>query len=177
MSGVDIAIIGILLVAGYSGYKKGLILELIGIVAFVLAIVGGFKLLHIGMDYLSKMYDGFGNFLPFVAFLVLFVLILMLVNLLGKFIKGIIHLTPFGLVDNLGGAFVGMAKGAIALSILLWVMTSLNFNLPEGLTKSSSLLPIVSGFAGKASDVISSIFPSFKDFIKTLEELFDSFTS
>lgn len=177
MSGADIAILGILLVAGYSGYKKGLILELIGIVAFVLAIIGGFKLLQLGMDFLSKMYDGFGNFLPFVAFLALFVLILMLVNLLGKFIKGVVHLTPFGLVDNLGGALIGIVKGTLALSILLWVMTSLNFNLPEGLTKNSSLLPIVSGFAGKASDFISSIFPSFKDFIKTLEELFDNFTS
>ncbi len=177
MSTADIAISVILLIGAYSGYKKGLILELIGIVAFALAIVGGFKLLHVGMDFLSKMYDGFGNFLPFVAFLAVFVLILMLVNLLGKFIKSVIHLTPFGLVDNLGGALIGIAKGALALSILLWVMTSLNFNLPESFTKNSSILPVVSGFAGQASDFVSAIFPSFKDFMKTLEELFDSFTS
>ncbi len=177
MSAADIAILAILLIGAYSGYRKGLILELIGIVAFVLAIVGGFKLLHVGMDYLSKMYDGFGNFLPFVAFLALFVLILMLVNLLGKFLKRVIHLTPFGMVDNLAGALIGVVKGALALSILLWVMASLDFNLPESLTKDSRILPIVSKFAGQVSGFVSSIFPSFDNFIKTLEELFDSFTS
>ena len=36
--------------------------------------------------------------------------------------------------------------------------------------------PIVSGFAGQVSEFISSVFPSFDNFINTLEELFDSFT-
>ena len=177
MSTADIILLVILALGAYSGYKKGLILELIAIFAFVLAIIGGFKLLHVGMDYVSRVYEGFGNFLPFIAFMVLFVLIIILVNMIGKILKKIIDWTPFGVLDNLAGALIGVAKWALMLSILLWVMTSLKIDLPESFTKNSSVLPFVTGFSGQVGDFISTIFPSFENFITTLEELFESFTS
>ena len=152
-------------------------MELIAIVAFVLAIVGGFKLLHVGMDSISRVYDGFGSFLPFVAFLVLFVAIIIIVNMAGNALKKIIDWTPFGIIDNIAGALVGIVKWALMLSIILWVMSSLNINLPDFLTENSKIMPYVSAFAGRVSDFISTIFPSFENFIGTLEELFESFTS
>lgn len=177
MSTADIIIIVILILGAYSGFKKGLILELIAIAAFILAILGGFKLLHTGMDYVSRAYDGFGNFLPFVAFLVLFILILIVVNMIGKILKKIIDWTPLGVVDNLAGALLGVAKWALALSILLWVMTGLNIHMPEYFTRNSRIMPFITGFAGQVGDFIATIFPSFDNFITTLEELFESFTS
>ena len=177
MSTIDFILIIILLLGAYSGYKKGLILELIGIFAFVLAIFGGFKLLHTGMDYVSRMYEGFGNLLPFVAFMVLFILILIVVNMVGKLLKRVIDWTPFGVLDNLAGAVIGIAKWALALSILLWVMSGLNINFPEKFTENSSVMPLISGFSTQVGNFISTIFPSFDSFINTLEELFESFTS
>jgi len=177
LSITDIIILIILALGAYSGYKKGLILELIAIIAFILAIIGGFKLLHVGMEYVSKVYEGFGNFLPFVAFLVLFVLILIVVNMAGQVLKKIIDWTPLGVMDNVAGAIVGVAKWALLLSIVLWVMTSLSLTLPDSLTENSRVLPIITGFAGQVSNFISTIFPSFENFISTLEELFESFTS
>ncbi len=177
MSAADIIIIIFLALGAYSGFKKGLIVEIISILAFVLAIIGGFKLLHIGMEYASKAYDGFGSFLPFVAFLALFVLILLVVNLIGKILKNIIDWTPLGVLDNFAGALIGIAKWALGLSIFLWVMSALSINLPDFATNNSKILPYISGFATKVGSYISSIFPSFDSFIKTLKELFESFTS
>lgn len=177
MSAVDIVLLIMLLLGAYSGYKKGLILELIAIIAFILAIIGGFKLLHVGMEYIAKMYDGFGSLLPFVAFLVLFVLILILVNMVGKMLKKVIDWTPFGVLDNLAGALIGIAKWALAISILLWVMDGLHINLPDKFTDNSKVLPVISGFATSVGNFIATIFPSFDNFIQTLKELFQSFTS
>ncbi len=177
MSTADIIIIVFLILGAYSGFKKGLILELIAIAAFILAILGGFKLLHFGMEYISKMYDGFGNLLPFVAFIVLFVLILIVVNMIGKILKKLIDWTPLGILDNFAGAILGAAKFALAISILLWVMSSLDINMPNYITKNSKILPLVSDFASQVGNFISAIFPSFDSFIKTLEELFETFTS
>ena len=177
MSTADIIILIILALGAYGGYKKGLILELIAIAAFVLAIFGGFKLLHLGMEYVSRVYEGFGNFLPFIAFVVIFIVILIIVNMAGQILKKIIDWTPFGILDNIAGALMGVAKWALLLSIFLWVMTSLGINLPEYLTNNSRVLPIVSGFASHVSMFISTIFPSFESFISTMEELFESFTS
>lgn len=177
MSTADIIILIILAIGAYGGYKKGLILELIAIFAFVLAIIGGFKLLHVGMKYISGIYEGFGNLLPFVAFIVLFVLILILVNMVGKIIKRLIDWTPFGLVDNVAGALIGIAKWALMLSIFLWVMDSLKIDIPNSVSGNSKILPLVTGFAGQVGSFISTIFPSFENFISALEELFESFTS
>ncbi len=177
MSTADIIILVFLVLGAYSGFKKGLILELIAIAAFILAILGGFKLLHFGMEYVSKMYDGFGNLLPFVAFMILFVLILIAVNMIGKMLKRVIDWTPLGILDNFAGAIIGAAKFALAISIMLWVMSSLDINMPNYFTKNSKVLPYVSDFASQTGNFISTIFPSFDSFIKTLEELFDTFTS
>lgn len=177
MSTADIIILIILAVGAYSGFKKGLILEIISILAFILAIIGGFKLLHIGMEYLARAYDGFGSLLPFVAFVLLFVLILVVVNLVGKILKKIIDWTPLGVLDNFAGALIGIAKWALGISIFLWVMSSLQINFPEFATRNSVIMPYVSNFASQVGVFISSIFPSFNSFLRTLEELFESFTS
>ena len=92
-------------------------------------------------------------------------------------LKKIIDWTPFGLVDNVVGALIGIAKWALMLSVFLWVMDSLKISIPSSISGNSKILPLVTGFAGQAGDFISSIFPSFENFIKTLEELFESFTS
>lgn len=177
MSTADIILLVIFILAGYSGYKKGFVLEIMAILAFILAIIGGFKLLHVGMEYISRVYDGFGSLLPFITFLVLFVLIIVVVNIAGNAIKRIIDWTPLGFVDNLAGALVGVLKWALMLSILFWVMSSLEISIPEFLTEDSRILPYVVDFAGVVGDFISTIFPSFEVFIQTIEELFQSFTS
>jgi membrane protein required for colicin V production len=165
------------IIGAYHGYKKGLILELISIIAFLLAIIGGFKLLHIGMEYVSRVYDGFGSFLPFVAFLVLFVLIIIVISTIGKILKKIIDWTPLGVVDNFAGALLGVLKWALGVSIVLWVITTLNLDFDNETLKNSRILPITNQMLTSVGNFISTIFPSFEDFINTLKELFESFAS
>ncbi len=164
-------------VGAFFGYKRGLILELISIAAFILAIYGGFKLLHIGMDYVSKVYDGFGTLLPFVAFLVLFVLIIMVVNVVGKILKKIIDWTPLGFVDNVAGAFIGVLKWAIAVSIFIWVISVLNLDFDTSAFKNSKVLSFTNKILDQTINFVGTVFPSFKDFISTIKELFENFAT
>jgi membrane protein required for colicin V production len=173
----DIILIVLLVAGAISGYKTGLILELISIIAFILAILGGFKLLHVGMEYVSKVYDGFGTLLPFVAFLVLFVLIIILVNTVGKILKKIIDWTPLGFFDNIFGAVLGVLKWALAISIVIWVVSALHIDFAEEQLSKSRILPITNRMLTSVGDFISTIFPSFEDYIKTLKALFENFAT
>jgi membrane protein required for colicin V production len=172
---LDIILIILFAVGAYHGYKKGLVLELISIFAFILAIIGGFKLLHVGMDYISRIWDGFGSFLPFVAFLVIFVLIILVVNTVGSILKKIIDWTPLGVVDNLAGAILGVVKWALGISIIFWVLSALDLN--SHVIEESTILPIADKTLAYVGDFIITIFPSFEDFINTLKDLFESFAS
>lgn len=177
MNTADIILVVLLVAGAFFGYKKGLILELISIIAFVLAIFGGFKLLHVGMEYVSKVYDGFGTLLPFVAFLVLFVLIIILVNTVGKILKKIIDWTPLGIFDNILGAVLGVLKWALAISIVIWVVSALHIDFADETLSESRILPITNRMLTAVGDFISTIFPSFEDYIKTLKALFEGFAS
>ncbi len=177
LNAADIILIVLLVAGAISGYKTGLILELISIIAFILAILGGFKLLHVGMEYVSKVYDGFGTLLPFVAFLVLFVLIIILVNTVGKILKKIIDWTPLGFFDNIFGAVLGVLKWALAISIVIWVVSALHIDFAEEQLSKSRILPITNRMLTSVGDFISTIFPSFEDYIKTLKALFENFAT
>lgn len=177
MNILDIILIILFVFGAYRGFKKGLILELITIIAFVLAIMGGFKLLHIGMDYISKVWDGFGSFLPFVAFLVIFVLIIILVNTIGSILKKIIDWTPLGVVDNVAGALLGILKWAFGISIVFWVLSILHIDFGSHVIENSKILPMANKVLTTVGNFVFTIFPSFEDFIDTLKDLFESFTT
>ena len=64
MATIDIVLLILLLYGGFRGFKKGLLMELIAILALVLAIIGSFKLLHSGMDFLDQHFEYLVNALP-----------------------------------------------------------------------------------------------------------------
>ena len=147
MSTVDIVLIILLLYGGYRGYKKGLLLEVIAIAAFILAIIGAFKLLHEGMAFLDQHFSISGQILPYLAFILIFILIIILVNMLGKWVKKVIDMTLLGSFDNFAGGIIGILKWAFALSILIWITTSFNVSLSEQWTSGSVIYPYVEVFA------------------------------
>ena len=175
MSIADIILLILLILGTYQGFKKGFLMELITILSFVLAIIGGFKLLHIGMEYLSKMYDGFGTFLPFVAFIVIFVLIIFLVNATGAILKRIIDWTPFGIMDNVLGAIVGLLKWSLVIGVFFWVVDALSISIIQQAHDGSVVLPWITQLLTYTGGLISTVFPAFEDFMTALQDLFQSF--
>ena len=149
-----------------NGFKKGLLLEIIGIFAFVLAIIGGFKLMELGMTYLEGYFEGFNNLLPFISFLIIFLAILILINMLGKVVKKMVDLTLLGGVDKFAGAIIGIAKWAIGLSIVLWLTHYFGIELP-GQNEELVLYPFLTELAPNVIESAAVILPF-------AEELFDS---
>ena len=169
---VDIILLVILLLGAWSGYRKGLILEIVAIVAFILAVIGGFKLLDTGMGIISSFYDGLGKMLPVVAFLLIFVLIVVVVNLVGKILKKVINWTPLGFLDNIAGAVLGAFKWALAISILFWIGSSAGMELPASAVEKATIYPVVVEVAPKTGAWIGSVFPPFGELMDTVSELF-----
>jgi membrane protein required for colicin V production len=167
----------LLILGAYSGFKKGLILEIIALVAFILAIIGGFKLLHLGMDIISSFYDGFGTLLPFMAFMFIFVVVIIIVNIIGKVVKKVIDWTPLGALDNVAGAVLGIFKWALVLSIFIYVIEHIGIALPGSMMHNSSVYPVIAGVAPKVFDWITIIFPSFEHFIDSITNFFENLRS
>ncbi|MDZ7604823.1 MAG: CvpA family protein [Cyclobacteriaceae bacterium] len=177
MNIADIVIAIFLIIGAYHGYKKGFIIELIGIVAFIVAVIGGLKLLHIGMESLAKVWDGFGAFLPFAAFLVIFVVIIILVNLAGEVLKKSIDWTPLGVMDNFAGALIGLLKMSIVFGVMIWVINILEIRVIQNSFHGSLIIPIINDTLSNIKNFIATVFPSIDTFIDTLRDLLKSFSS
>lgn len=171
MSTFDIILIIPIVYGAYRGFKKGFLLEVIAIIAFILAVIGGFKLLHWGMDLLDQYFDISGQVLPYIAFVLIFIGIILLINLLGKALKKIIDLTLLGAVDNIAGALLSAIKWAFGLSVILWLSATFDVGIPEDWERESMLYPYLLPFAPAVVDFFSAIVPFAHDLFDTLKEM------
>ena len=163
MNIVDIVIVLIILAGAYGGYKDGFLLSLLSFVAIILGVMGGFKLMGLAMVYLGQNYQVDSAVLPYVAFALVFIIIVVCVGLLGRIIKSAIQKSLLGTADQVVGALFGVAKVAFMLSIIVWIVDSLKLNLPKDLITNSWLLPAIASFGTKVTQWIGVVLPFLGD--------------
>ncbi len=174
MVALDFILLIPLLWGAYKGYEKGFLLEVVTILAFVVALLGGFKLLYLGMDLLSNEFNIQGPMLPYIAFVIIFIGIVLLIHMLGKVLKKILDLTLLGSVDNIIGAFLGMLKWAFGFSAILWVTNAFGMTFPEAWTQGSYLYPFILYFADTVAKYAAVVLPFLQDLFNAIKELLSS---
>lgn len=171
MNTADIVILIVLAWGAFKGFRKGFIMEIVSVLALFLGILGAFKLLHFGMDWLDEYFEISGQLLPFVSFILLFIGIVILVNLLGKSVKKILDMALLGGFDSLAGAIIGIIKWAFGLSLLVWLSESFNVGPSEEITESSIFYPFIETMAPNVLDFLSGILPFANGLIESIEEM------
>lgn len=138
--------------------------------AFILAIIGGFKLMETGMVYLSEYFEDFGQLLPFISFLIIFLAIILLINMLGKLLKKMIDMTLLGGFDKFAGAILGLVKWAIGVSILLWLVNNFGVELP-GQDEELVLYPFLTELGPKIIASLDVVLPFAEDMLESIKAL------
>jgi len=163
LSTIDIALIIIFLIGAFGGYRKGFLQELFSLVGIMLGILAGFKLMGAAIVMLSNHYTINDKVLPYVAFGIVFLIVVVIVSLLGRLLKSSIEKTVLGNADQLAGSVLGLFKTAFMVSVLLWITTSLSFNIPDHLTEDSWLYPMTASLAPTVTSWVAELFPVFSD--------------
>lgn len=164
MNALDVVIILLLIWGTFSGFRKGLLLELIGIVAFVVGIAVGLQLLQWSIDWLANYVDIHESMAPYIAFFALFVLVVVGINLIGNIASKALHLTFLGVVDSLLGAVAGLLKWALGVSLLFWVASTMELNKPGGLLTLSWFYELLAPMAPAFFDLIGQALPAARRF-------------
>lgn len=163
MTGFDILLIVVFIIGCYAGYKDGFLMGVFSFLALVLGVLGAFKLMGLAIIYLTDWFDISERILPYVAFAVVFLAIVIAVRLLGNLIRLSIDKTFLGRLDQLAGAVLGFFKTLFVLSILVWITDALNFSLSGRWAEDSLFLPYIINFAPKLTGWISEWLPFFKN--------------
>ena len=163
MSPIDIVLLLCLVFGAWNGYKEGFLMELISLVAILLGVLGGFKLMGEGMLFLQDRFNADKSTLPYISFIAIFIIIVVLVRLLGRMVKHTIDKSFLGTVDQAMGAVLGAFKTLFMLSIALWIMDSLKITPRASWTDESWLYPFTAHVAPRTAEWIGGFVPVFKE--------------
>lgn len=136
---IDAALLLVLVVGAIAGLVKGMVrqlVELVGLVAsyFVAALFAGWLATELqartSLPYSPSLV---------IAFLVIFVIGLIVFHFIALVLHRLVHLTFLGWVDRLGGAAVGLIIGLFINSLLVAVgyeLTRASGNIRQGIEQS-----------------------------------------
>ena len=165
MSKVDITLSIIIFVGAYTGYRDGFRVELFSFIAVFLGVLIGFKLMGTVMLLLEEEHyiDKFA--LPYLAFGGVFFIVVLLVNLLAKFLVDRYPEPLLGMADPYVGGVIGLFRTAFMMSLVLLILEALKIHFPEEWTENSWLWQKVAHFAPDILRAIGGTIPFFSDLL------------
>lgn len=173
---IDIIFIILLLIAIFRGYRKGLIVALFSIVAIIVGLAAALKLSATVAGYLQNNIDISAKWLPFISFIVVFLVVAALVNLGAKLIEKSFEMALLGWINRIGGILLFIILYVIIFSVFLFYAEKIHL-FSEATIQSSKVFPYVKPWGPKVIDSFGKILPIFKDMFTQLGEYFESLST
>ena len=149
-------------------------MEIASLLAFFVAIIAGIKLLDWGIQFLSQHISGLDHVLPIIAFAMIFIGVIILVNFVGKTLKQVLDMTLLGNLDDVAGAIIGAGKMALFVSIFIWIYESFAGGFVFESIESSFLYEPVSAIAPGFIRIFSGLYPSFMEMFDSGQEIINN---
>ena len=166
MNYIDIILAILLVLAAISGFRNGLITEVVSLAALVLGIWGAIEFSYVTSDFLVENLNIQSDHLGIISFIITFIVIIILVHIVGNVINKMVETMMMGFINKLAGLVFGVLKAALILSIILLVFDFIDEDVKilSEKTKSESrmyapirdfapsLLPFIDFWNDKKSD-------------------------
>ena len=128
MSFLDI-VLGVLLAYGLiQGIRNGLFVELASLISLILGIYFAIKFSFFAKEILVGFVHWNPKTIQIAAFIITFLLVVVGISLLAKFLTGIADFAQLGVINKVGGGFFRVLKTILVLSIFLNLFEKINFN-------------------------------------------------
>jgi len=119
LNGFDLIILIFLLVAFVNGYRKGLVMMLVGLATVILAAVFAGKLAVTVLPYLQKTFDFSPQVTHVLSYVAAFLAIAAVVSLIGFLLQKVFESVNLNFINRILGGVVSMGTTVVVLSILL----------------------------------------------------------
>lgn len=158
MNYIDLVLGILLIIAAIQGFRNGFIIELASLAALVLGIWGGIKFSDFTAVFITKNTGYHSEHLSTIAFVVTFIVIVILVHLMGKMLDTIVKAVFLGFLNRLAGIIFGVLKSAVILSVFLLLFDSIDENV--------HILPSKQKAESKLYTPMKQLVPTLFPFIK-----------
>ena len=175
MAPIDIVLLILIGLGAYEGYKKGLLLSIVGLIGFVLAIILGVYFMEPTSKWLAGHLTTLTFAFPVIAFLIVFGITFMLVSIAGWILKKMMNMILLGGLDSIGGAILGIVKATFFISLFIWLANLFDLKMSKEWSAKSEFLPYIEPMAPAVIWVLEPIVPKIGDLQKTVEEIVEGF--
>ena len=145
MTTLDLLMLIPLAWGAFNGYRKGLLVEIVAVIAFVVAMIVGFKFLAFGIDLLSPYIsrEVARKILPWLGFSMIFFPTVFMINQMGFAIRRSLKFSVLGTFDSVAGAAVGLFTWVFGISVILWLFSYMGVKIPPRQLEGAFLYPYV----------------------------------
>src|SRR4051794_11902148 len=169
---IDIIFAILMIIAIIKGYRKGLIIALFSIIGFIVGLAAALKLSAAVAVRLQHHTNLSSKWLPFISFVLVFLLVVFLIHLGGKLIEKTFQLVMLGWANRLGGMILYIVLYTIIFSVFLFYADKIKL-LGKTAIQSSQTYAIVAPLGPKVINGLGKSIPLFKDTFAQLETFFD----
>ncbi|MCE2845772.1 MAG: CvpA family protein [Sphingobacteriales bacterium] len=159
MNYLDVLIAIPLCWGAYKGFQRGIVFEIAMLFGILLGLYLAFKLSGVFQTLVAGMVDAKGGTLYLITFFVVFIAVVLIMVLLGKFLEQVLKIGKMDTLNKAAGAAFGLVKFLLVVSVLLSVFRPVDarYELLPAKIKSEALLyePVI--------HFSQYLFPALKD--------------
>jgi membrane protein required for colicin V production len=156
----------------FKGLRKGLILGVFSFLAFIIGLAAAIKLSAIAAAYIGDNVSISQRWLPVIAFIVVFLIVVLLVRLGAKALEGVVNLALLGWANKIGGFAFFALLYLFIFSILLFYASQLHlFN--KATIEASISYPFLIPLGPMVIEGLGAVLPFFKNMFTELLDFFN----
>ncbi|HEY4208210.1 MAG TPA: CvpA family protein [Puia sp.] len=168
---IDVLFLVLLVVAVFKGLRRGFIIAIVAALAFIIGLAAAMKLSVTLASYLKGHTELSGRWLPVLAFVLVFLAVVLLVRWIGRLMEAAVDLAMMGWLNKLAGILLYAAVYTIILSVLLFYAVQLRLVSSSTLANSITY-PFIRPWGVVVIDGFGCLVPFFKGMFTQLEEFF-----
>lgn len=168
---IDIFFVVLMVLAIFRGLRRGLIVAVSSLVGIIIGLAAAIKLSALVAAGLGDSFHLPARWLPVLAFILVFVLVLLAVRWIAKIIETAVDLAWLGWINKLGGLIFYVAMYSAVFSIFLFYGSQMHI-LTNHVMDSSIAYGLLAPWGPAVINGLGMIIPIFKDMFTQLKEFF-----
>ncbi len=172
MNIIDIVLGIILLLAFISGFRKGLFVALASLIGLIAGVFGAIYFSDFAGAYISRWFNWSDQVTKLASFAVTFLIIVILINMAGKFLTKIADFAALGLLNKLLGGVFALLQYAFIISVVFMFFNNSNLTgyvISEEKKENSVLYTPIAALAPLVIPKVLARYKSEKEEDKAIE--------
>lgn len=168
---IDIILIALFGLAIFKGLSKGAVGAVFSILGWLVGLAAALKLSVVVAHWLESQAHLDARWVPFLAFLVVFVGAMMLVRMVAGVLEKTLEMAWLGWANKLIGVVCYLVLYGMGISIVLFYLQQLVWVKPETIA-NSKFWPWLAPFGPTAIDGLGQMIPWFSHMFEELKDFF-----